>query len=32
VINHNVEDLDRDNQFHSAFSDVTAKVNYTIRF
>jgi len=32
VINHNVEDVDRDNQFHSAFSDVTAKVNYTIRF
>jgi hypothetical protein len=32
VINHNVADLDRDNRFHSAFSDATAKVNYTIRF
>jgi hypothetical protein len=32
VINHNVEDLDRDNEFHSAFSDATAKVNYTFRF
>ena len=32
VINHNVVDLDRDNRFHSAFSDATAKVNYTFRF
>jgi hypothetical protein len=32
VINHNVADLDRDNRFHSAFSDATAKVNYTFRF
>jgi hypothetical protein len=32
VINHNVEDLDRDNRFNSAFSDATAKVNYTFRF
>jgi hypothetical protein len=32
VINHNVEDLDRDNSFHSAFSDMTAKVSYTFRF
>jgi hypothetical protein len=32
VINHNVEDLDRDNEFHSAFSDATAKVSYTFRF
>ena len=32
VINHNLEDLDRDNRFHSQFSDVTAKVNYTFRF
>jgi hypothetical protein len=32
VINHNVEDVDRDNDFHSAFSDLTAKVNYTFRF
>jgi hypothetical protein len=32
VVNHNVEDLDRDNKFHSASSDVTAKVSYTFRF
>ena len=32
VINHNVADIDRDNNFHSALSDVTAKVNYTFRF
>jgi hypothetical protein len=32
VINHNVEDLDRDNNFHSSFSDATAKINYTFRF
>jgi hypothetical protein len=32
VINHNAEDFDRDNKFHSTFSDVTAKVNYTFRF
>jgi hypothetical protein len=32
VINHNVEDFDRDNEFHSSFSDATAKVNYTFRF
>ena len=32
VINHNVEDLDRDNKFHSSFSDATAKVSYTFRF
>jgi hypothetical protein len=32
VINHNVEDIDRDDHFHSAFSDMTAKVNYTFRF
>jgi hypothetical protein len=32
VINHNVEDIDRDNNFHSAFSDATAKINYTFRF
>jgi hypothetical protein len=32
VINHNVEDLDGDNSFHSAFSDATAKVSYTFRF
>ena len=32
VINHNVEDIDEDNSFHSSFSDATAKVNYTFRF
>ena len=32
VINHNVVDIDGDNRFHSAFSDATAKVNYTFRF
>ncbi len=32
VINHNVEDFDRDNYFHSSFSYETAKVNYTLRF
>jgi hypothetical protein len=32
VINHNAEDFDRDNKFHSTFSDTTAKVNYTFRF
>jgi hypothetical protein len=32
VINHNIEDIDRDNSFHSAFSDATAKVSYTFRF
>ena len=32
VINHNVEDIDGDNNFHSSFSDATAKVNYTFRF
>ncbi len=32
VINHNVEDIDRDDHFHSAFSDMTAKINYTFRF
>ncbi len=32
VINHNVEDYDRDNHFRSTASDMTAKVNYTFRF
>ena len=32
VINHNAEDFDRDNNFHSSFSDATAKINYTFRF
>ena len=32
VVNHNVQDLDRDNNFHTTFSDMTAKINYTFRF
>jgi len=32
VINHNVDDIDRDNRFTSATVDATAKVNYTLRF
>jgi hypothetical protein len=32
VVNHNLEDIDRDNNYHSAFSDLTAKINYTFRF
>jgi hypothetical protein len=32
VVNHNLEDLDRDNSFRSQFSDLTAKINYTFRF
>ncbi len=32
VINHNVEDYDRDNRFRSTVSDMTVKVNYTFRF
>jgi hypothetical protein len=32
VINHNLEDFDRDNSFHSATADVVAKISYTFRF
>jgi hypothetical protein len=32
VVNHNAEDLDRDNDFRSALSELTAKVSYTFRF
>ena len=32
VINHNLQDVDRDNRFHSATSDVVAKASYTFRF
>ena len=32
VVNHNLEDPDRDNDFHSLSSDMTAKVSYTFRF
>ena len=32
VINHNLEDFDRDNSFRSASADVVAKISYTFRF
>lgn len=32
VINHNVQDFDEDNRFHSLASDVVAKASYTVRF
>ena len=32
VLNHNLEDLDLDNRFHSAVSDFSFKFNYTFRF
>ncbi len=32
VINHNLQDVDRDNEFQTATSDVVAKVSYTFRF
>lgn len=32
VINHNLEDVDRDNALHSIASDVVAKLAYTFRF
>jgi hypothetical protein len=32
VVNHNLEDLDRDNDFHSTFSEATVKFGYTFRF
>jgi hypothetical protein len=32
VINHALEDFDRDNSFHSAVADMTAKISYTFRF
>ena len=32
VINHNLQDLDRDNRFNSAFSETAIKFNYTFRF
>jgi len=32
VINHNVQDFDEDNRFHSLASDVVAKASYTFRF
>ncbi len=32
VLNHNLEDPDRDNGFHSTFADFSFKFNYTFRF
>jgi len=32
VLNHNLQDLDRDNSFDSSFSEVAIKFNYTFRF
>jgi hypothetical protein len=32
VINHNMQDFDGDNRFHSLASDVVAKASYTFRF
>ena len=32
VLNHNLQDLDRDNRFHTAFSDMAMKFSYTFRF
>jgi len=32
VVNHNLQDIDRDNRFHSEASTVTAKVSYTFRY
>jgi hypothetical protein len=32
VINHNLQDVDEDNRFHSSTSDVVAKASYTFRF
>jgi hypothetical protein len=32
VINHNVQDFDEDNRFHSMTSDVVARMSYTFRF
>ena len=32
VLNHNIEDVDRNDSFHSAFVDLSFKFNYTLRF
>ena len=32
VVNHNMEDIDRDNRFHSAISTMTVKFSYTFRY
>ena len=32
VVNHNMQDFDGDNRFHSLTSDLVAKASYTFRF
>jgi hypothetical protein len=32
VLNHNLEDFDLDNRFHSAMAEATARFSYTFRF
>ena len=32
VVNHNLQDFDEDNSFHSLASDIVAKASYTFRF
>jgi hypothetical protein len=32
VVNHNLEDFDRDNEFDSTFAEATVKFGYTFRF
>ena len=32
VLNYNMQDFDRDNQFESAYSDLSVKFRYTFRF
>ena len=32
VLNHNVQDFDRDNRFHSLSAEAAVKLNYTFRF
>jgi len=32
VLNHNLEDFDRDNSFHSTVSEISMKFSYTFRF
>ena len=32
VLHHNLQDLDRDNQFHSTLAELNIKFSYTFRF
>ena len=32
VLNHNLDDRDRDDTFHSTYSELTLKFSYTFRF